>query len=143
MNKKHPAGVIYACTEKIPKILEKVLDFSERIDIIICVPSIEDLCNGSTPDSDSVCGGSNPSSSANKRCCLKMILWNHKRQRLFLCFWCNEAVEKNIKTRKNSALNLRGRVLPLKKCAVFVFDALCRLGYDQVCSQPAFLYFMV
>ena len=25
---------------------------------------IEDLCNGSTPDSDSVCGGSNPSSSA-------------------------------------------------------------------------------
>ena len=28
---------------------------------------IEDLCNGSTPDSDSVCGGSNPSSSANKK----------------------------------------------------------------------------
>ena len=28
---------------------------------------IEDLCNGSTPDSDSVCGGSNPSSSAKKR----------------------------------------------------------------------------
>ena len=28
--------------------------------------SIEDLCNGSTPDSDSVCGGSNPSSSAKK-----------------------------------------------------------------------------
>ena len=28
------------------------------------VPAIEDLCNGSTPDSDSVCGGSNPSSSA-------------------------------------------------------------------------------
>ncbi len=27
---------------------------------------IEDLCNGSTPDSDSVCGGSNPSSSAMK-----------------------------------------------------------------------------
>ena len=26
--------------------------------------TIEDLCNGSTPDSDSVCGGSNPSSSA-------------------------------------------------------------------------------
>ena len=26
--------------------------------------NIEDLCNGSTPDSDSVCGGSNPSSSA-------------------------------------------------------------------------------
>ena len=31
------------------------------------VPAIEDLCNGSTPDSDSVCGGSNPSSSANKK----------------------------------------------------------------------------
>ena len=30
------------------------------------VPAIEDLCNGSTPDSDSVCGGSNPSSSAKK-----------------------------------------------------------------------------
>ena len=28
---------------------------------------IEDLCNGSTPDSDSVCGGSNPSSSAKKK----------------------------------------------------------------------------
>ena len=28
--------------------------------------TIEDLCNGSTPDSDSVCGGSNPSSSAIK-----------------------------------------------------------------------------
>ena len=27
---------------------------------------LEDLCNGSTPDSDSVCGGSNPSSSAKK-----------------------------------------------------------------------------
>ena len=26
--------------------------------------NIEDLCNGSTPDSDSVCGGSNPSSPA-------------------------------------------------------------------------------
>ena len=29
--------------------------------------TIEDLCNGSTPDSDSVCGGSNPSSSAKKK----------------------------------------------------------------------------
>ena len=29
--------------------------------------NIEDLCNGSTPDSDSVCGGSNPSSSAMKK----------------------------------------------------------------------------
>ena len=28
---------------------------------------IEDLCNGSTPDSDSVCGGSNPSSSAKTK----------------------------------------------------------------------------
>ena len=31
---------------------------------IIGTVTIEDLCNGSTPDSDSVCGGSNPSSSA-------------------------------------------------------------------------------
>ena len=29
--------------------------------------AIEDLCNGSTPDSDSVCGGSNPSSPAKKK----------------------------------------------------------------------------
>ena len=29
--------------------------------------NVEDLCNGSTPDSDSVCGGSNPSSSAKKK----------------------------------------------------------------------------
>ena len=28
---------------------------------------LEDLCNGSTPDSDSVCGGSNPSSSAKTK----------------------------------------------------------------------------
>ena len=33
---------------------------------------LEDLCNGSTPDSDSVCGGSNPSSSAKKEArCLR------------------------------------------------------------------------
>ena len=39
------------------------LDFSEILHIIKPL-QIEDLCNGSTPDSDSVCGGSNPSSSA-------------------------------------------------------------------------------
>ncbi len=47
-----------------------MLDISREMRIIISVPSkrahIEDLCNGSTPDSDSVCGGSNPSSSAKK-----------------------------------------------------------------------------
>ena len=42
-----------------------MLDFFKYLHII--KPSqIEDLCNGSTPDSDSVCGGSNPSSSAIK-----------------------------------------------------------------------------
>ncbi len=41
-----------------------MLDFSETLRIIIHALNIEDLCNGSTPDSDSVCGGSNPSSSA-------------------------------------------------------------------------------
>ena len=39
-----------------------MLDFWRKMRIIRT--SIEDLCNGSTPDSDSVCGGSNPSSSA-------------------------------------------------------------------------------
>ena len=41
-----------------------MLDFFFFVRIIIFVREIEDLCNGSTPDSDSVCGGSNPSSSA-------------------------------------------------------------------------------
>ena len=53
-------------SEKICKVLEKVLDFFQVVRIIIFVREIEDLCNGSTPDSDSVCGGSNPSSSAKK-----------------------------------------------------------------------------
>ena len=43
---------------------KKVLDFLRKVRIIINVLAIEDLCNGSTPDSDSVCGGSNPSSPA-------------------------------------------------------------------------------
>ena len=43
-----------------------MLDFLRKVRIIINVLAIEDLCNGSTPDSDSVCGGSNPSSSAKK-----------------------------------------------------------------------------
>ena len=41
-----------------------MLDFLVSLRIIRNVQKIEDLCNGSTPDSDSVCGGSNPSSSA-------------------------------------------------------------------------------
>ena len=45
---------------------KKVLDFFGKVLIIMTVLAIEDLCNGSTPDSDSVCGGSNPSSSAIK-----------------------------------------------------------------------------
>ena len=49
---------------KNKKYRKKLLDFFGRMGIIISVPVIEDLCNGSTPDSDSVCGGSNPSSSA-------------------------------------------------------------------------------
>ena len=40
------------------------LDIHQELIIIFIVSFIEDLCNGSTPDSDSVCGGSNPSSSA-------------------------------------------------------------------------------
>ena len=42
-----------------------MLDIFEKMHIITMF-QIEDLCNGSTPDSDSVCGGSNPSSSAKK-----------------------------------------------------------------------------
>ena len=72
-----------------------------------------------------------------------MILRNHKRQHLFLYFYSNGAVEKILKRSKNSALNLRGKILPLKKCAVFPFNALCSFRYDQVCSQPTFLYFMM
>ena len=56
-------GVIQKKTAKFGKIM---LDFSVSLRIIRNVPKIEDLCNGSTPDSDSVCGGSNPSSSAMK-----------------------------------------------------------------------------
>ena len=41
------------------------VDKSKKM-VIILLCSIEDLCNGSTPDSDSVCGGSNPSSSAKR-----------------------------------------------------------------------------
>ena len=48
------------------KKMKKVLDFFRFLGIIRNVLAIEDLCNGSTPDSDSVCGGSNPSSSAKK-----------------------------------------------------------------------------
>ena len=51
---------------EISKIFKKLLDIFGKVSIISNVPAIEDLCNGSTPDSDSVCGGSNPSSSAKK-----------------------------------------------------------------------------
>ena len=53
--------------KKYAKFWKKVLDFFRRMRIIRFVREIEDLCNGSTPDSDSVCGGSNPSSSAKKK----------------------------------------------------------------------------
>ena len=43
---------------------------------------IGDLCNGSTPDSDSVCGGSNPSSPATPRLIRTREYlfpeWNHR-----------------------------------------------------------------
>ena len=52
--------------KKYAKFWKKVLDFFFFVRIISFVREIEDLCNGSTPDSDSVCGGSNPSSSAKK-----------------------------------------------------------------------------
>ena len=45
------------------------------------VPAIEDLCNGSTPDSDSVCGGSNPSSSA-----IRFTLDSSESRGFFLLF---------------------------------------------------------
>ena len=45
--------------------LKFLLD-NEIIKCIMFMFHLEDLCNGSTPDSDSVCGGSNPSSSAKK-----------------------------------------------------------------------------
>ena len=36
------------------------------IRMLLVSSEIEDLCNGSTPDSDSVCGGSNPSTTGKK-----------------------------------------------------------------------------
>ena len=52
-----------------------MLDFFWKVSIINTVPSLEDLCNGSTPDSDSVCGGSNPSSSAIANTYEHPIVW--------------------------------------------------------------------
>ena len=74
--------------------MKKVLDFSGSLCIIIFVPRIEDLCNGSTPDSDSVCGGSNPSSSA-----IEITLDSSESRGFFLfspflrfrLFWISEA----------------------------------------------------
>ena len=51
---------------KIFNFAEIILDILGKLGIIFLL-QIEDLCNGSTPDSDSVCGGSNPSSSAKKQ----------------------------------------------------------------------------
>ena len=48
-------------------IFPRALDIHQELIIIFIISFIEDLCNGSTPDSDSVCGGSNPSSSANTK----------------------------------------------------------------------------
>ena len=73
-----------------------MLDFSMILHIIKLF-QIEDLCNGSTPDSDSVCGGSNPSSSANnkshtKRC--GFYYWQRMRMdskgRHQCVHWCNK-----------------------------------------------------
>ena len=52
---------------------------------------IEDLCNGSTPDSDSVCGGSNPSSSAKKHSTTSVVecflLGGDSNQSNAICQW--------------------------------------------------------
>ena len=55
--------------EKNPEISRNCPWHFRKIGYNRSVPqgNIEDLCNGSTPDSDSVCGGSNPSSSAMKK----------------------------------------------------------------------------
>ena len=60
-----PFTLVHLLFSKIFRILKKLLDISKISVIILTVPcDTEDLCNGSTPDSDSVCGGSNPSSPA-------------------------------------------------------------------------------
>ena len=60
-------------------------------------------------------------------------------------FWSsgNESVEKKIKPCKKQRTYSEGHFCLSKKCAVFPVNALCRLGYNQVCSQPTFLYFMM
>ena len=71
-----------------------MLDFFCILRIINFVREIEDLCNGSTPDSDSVCGGSNPSSSA-----IRFTLDSSESRGFFLSspflrfrlFWISEA----------------------------------------------------
>lgn len=50
---------------------------------------------------------------------------------------------KKIKPCKKQRTYSEGHFCLSKKCAVFPVNALCRLGYNQVCSQPTFLYFMV
>ena len=80
---------------------------------------LEDLCNGSTPDSDSVCGGSNPSSSAKKknhtiRCgfsfCHRMGIRTHLNA---ICQW-HIAVRRS--RRRTLLINNRiPHPLPLRK----------------------------
>ena len=62
-------AVSNSCFKRILQFCKIMLDIFQKASIISNVPSLEDLCNGSTPDSDSVCGGSNPSSSATKSRC--------------------------------------------------------------------------
>ena len=56
-------------------IFPRALDIHQELIIIYTISFIEDLCNGSTPDSDSVCGGSNPSSSAKNQQASKEACW--------------------------------------------------------------------
>ena len=62
-----PRSYYFYRLKKSFKFQKIMLDFFYILRIIKHVRVIEDLCNGSTPDSDSVCGGSNPSSSANNK----------------------------------------------------------------------------
>ena len=63
-----------------PVILDFSLDKSGKPAIMTL--ALGDLCNGSTPDSDSVCGGSNPSSPAKENSHLKRWLFSFGAERL-------------------------------------------------------------
>lgn len=59
------------------------------------------------------------------KCCLKMIIQNHRGQHLFSLNFCSGAVEKCAETAKNSALILRGRSASQKSVLFFVlFSAM-------------------